>query len=304
MSFSSARSSNFFTASGSMRNLLLRSSSCVFSARHTSTTTLTPPLSMPTSAPAHSSGYASVACSWMRSMSPAPILSGKLLLPEALGEVLVSPVAQDGDDGPRAYVPRNFKRRRDGGAGRDADEEPILARHPLDHLVGLLGSRGEVLIRYRRVVDGGHDGALHVLHPLQAVEGRVWLEGDDLYGGVVLLEPCRCPDEGAARAETSDEVRYLACGLLPDLRRRGLVVRARVGRVGVPLRVLRVYPPRLPDGPVRALAGIGQHEIHAVGPEDLLPLLAGVFRHAELYLVAERSPDPGVSYARVAAGRI
>src|SRR5215203_283761 len=310
MSFSSARSSNFFTASGSMRNLLLRSSSCVFSARHTSTTTLTPPLSMPTSAPAHSSGYASVACSWMRSMSPAPILSGKLLLPEALGEVLVSPVAQDGDDGPRAYLPRNFKRRRDGGAGRDADEEPILARHPLDHLVGLLGSRGEVLIRYRRVVDGGHDGALHVLHPLQAVEGRVRFEGDDLYGGVVLLEPCRRPDEGAARAEPSDEVRYLAGGLLPDLRRRGLVVRARVGRVGVliwvevPLRILRVHPSRLPDSPVRALAGIGQHEIHAVGSQDLLPFLAGVSRHAKLYLVAERGPDPGVSYARVAAGRI
>src|SRR5215212_345113 len=310
MSFSSARSSNFFTASGSMRNLLLRSSSCVFSARHTSTTTLTPPLSMPTSAPAHSSGYASVACSWMRSTSPAPILSGKLLLPEALGEVLVSPVAQDGDDGPRVYLLRDPKRRGNGGAGRDADEDPILARHPPDHLVGLLGPRGEVLICYRRVVDEGHDGALHVLHPLQAVEGRVWLEGDDLYGGVVLLEPCRRPDEGAARAEPSDEVRYLSCGLVPDLRRRGLVVRARVGRVGVlvrvevPLRVLRVYPPRLPDGPVRSLAGIGQHEIHAVGPEDLLPLLAGVFRHAELYLVAERSTDPGVSYARVAAGRI
>ena len=99
-------------------------------------------------------------------------------------------------------------------------------------------------------------------------------------------------------------------GLLPDLRRRGLVVRARVGRVGVlvrvevPLRVLRVEPPRLPDGPVRALARVGQHEIHAVGAQDLLPLLAGVLRHAKLYLVAERGPDPGVRYPRVPARRI
>src|SRR5215203_7166493 len=112
MSFSSARSSNFFTASGSMRNLLLRSSSCVFSARHTSTTTLIPPLSIPTSAPAHSSGYASLAWSWICRRSPAPILSGNLLLPEALGEVLVGPVAKDGDDRPRLYLPRYLERRR------------------------------------------------------------------------------------------------------------------------------------------------------------------------------------------------
>src|SRR5918997_1060217 len=201
MSFSSARSSNFFTASGSMKNLLLRSSSCVFSARHTSTTTLMPPLSMPTSAPAHSSGYASVACSWMRPTSPAPILSGKLLLPEALVEVLVGPVAQDGDDGAGIQLPRDPERRRDGGAGRDADQDAVLAGYPLDHLVGFLGPRGEVPIRHGRVVDGGHDGALHVLHSLQPVEGGVRLERDDLYGGVVLLEPRRRPDEGAARAE-------------------------------------------------------------------------------------------------------
>src|SRR5215213_8600107 len=85
-----------------------------------------------------------------------------------------------------------------------------LASHPLDHLVGLLGPRGEVPIRYGRVVDGGHDGALHVLHALQAVEGGVGLEGDDLYGWVVLLEPRRRPDEGAARAQPGDEVRDLA----------------------------------------------------------------------------------------------
>ena len=46
----------------------------------------------------------------MRSTSPAPIFSGNLLLPEALGEVLVRPIAQDGDDGPRIYLPRDPER--------------------------------------------------------------------------------------------------------------------------------------------------------------------------------------------------
>src|SRR5918997_2597742 len=135
MSCSSACSSSFFTSSGSMRKRRLRSSSCVFSARHTSTTTLIPLLSIPTSAPAHSSGYASLAWWWICPRSPAPILSGNLLSPEALGEVLVGPVAQDGDDRPRPYPPRDPKRRRDRRAGREADEDSILARHPLDHLV-------------------------------------------------------------------------------------------------------------------------------------------------------------------------
>src|SRR5215211_2130063 len=233
MSLSSARSSNFFTSNGSMRKRRLRSSSCVFSARHTSTTTLMPPLSIPTSAPAHSSGYVSLAWSWIRPRSPAPILSGKLPLPEALGEVLVGPVAQDGDDHPRLYLPRDLECRCDRCAGRDAYEDPILARHPLDHLVGVLGSRRPILIGYRRIVDGGHYGALHVLHALKAVEGRVGFEGDGLYPRVVLLETRRRTDEGAARAQSGDEVRDLAVRLLPDLGRRRLVVRPRVGRVGV-----------------------------------------------------------------------
>ena len=65
------------------------------------------------------------------------------------------------------------------------------------------------------------------------MEGRVGLEGDDLYPRVVLLEPRRRSDEGPARTESGDEMRDLAGGLLPDLRRRGFVVRARVGRVAV-----------------------------------------------------------------------
>src|ERR671920_2443359 len=273
MSCSSACSSNLFTSSGSMRKRRLRSSSCVFSAHHTSTTTLMPPLSMPTSAPAHSSGYASLAWSWICPRSPAPILSGNLLLPEALGEVLVGAVEKDSDARPRLYLPRDLERSRDRRAGREADEDSFLARNPLDHLVGVLGSRRPILVGDGRVVDGGHDGALHVLHAFQTVESRVWFEGDNLYLRAVLLETRRRADEGPARAEPCDEVCDLAVGLLPDLGRRRFVVRARVGRVGVLVRIevapgfLGVEPPRLTDGPVRALVGVGQHEVDAVGAQ-------------------------------------
>src|SRR5215212_9844086 len=310
MSFSSACSSNSFTSSGSMRKRRLRSSSCVFLACHTSTTTLMPPLSIPTSAPAHSSGYVSLAWSWIWPKSPAPILSGNLLLPEALGEVLVGPVAQDGDDHPRLYLPGDLAGRCDRRAGRDAYEDSILARHPLDHLIGVLGSHRPILIGDGRVVDGRHDGALHVLHAFEAVEGRVGFEGDSLNCRVVLLETGRRTDEGAARAKPGDEVRELAVRLLPDLRRRRFVVRARVGGVGVLVRikvafgVLGVEPPRLTNGPIRALVRVGQDEVNAVGTQDLLPLLAGVLRHTELHPVAERGPDPSVRYPRVSARRV
>src|ERR687895_614579 len=271
MSCSSASSSNLFTSSGWMRKRRLRSSSCVFSARHTSTTTLIPPLSIPTSAPEHSSGYASLAWSWICPRSPAPILSGNLLLPEALGEVLVGTVAKDSDDRPRLYLPRDLERSRDRRAGREADEDSFLARHPLDHLVGVLGSRRPILVGDGRVVDGGHEGAIHVLHAFKAVESRVGFEGNGLYCWVVLLETRRRTDEGAARAEPGDEVRDLAVRLLPDLRRRRFVVRARVGGVGVLVRievafgVLCVEPPRLTDGPVRAVVRVGKDEVDAVG---------------------------------------
>src|SRR5918993_4273330 len=66
---------------------------------------------------------------------PCAYLERHLLLPEVLGEVLVGPVAKDGDDRPRLYLPRDPERRRDRRSGREADEDSFLARHPLDHLV-------------------------------------------------------------------------------------------------------------------------------------------------------------------------
>src|SRR3712207_6045636 len=108
--------------------------------------------------------------------SPRPILSGNYsILPEALGEVLVSPVTQDGYDGAGLDLARHLERRRDRSPRGDTDEDALLARHTLDHLVGLLRRGAPVLIGDRRIVDGGDDRALHVLHPLEPVERRFWL---------------------------------------------------------------------------------------------------------------------------------
>src|SRR5829696_2031594 len=210
---------------------------------------------------------------------PCAYLERHLLLPEALGEVLIGTVAKDSDDRTRLYLPRDLERSRDRRAGREADEDSFLVRNPLDHLVGVLGSRRPILVGDGRVVDGGHDGALHVLHAFEAVESRVGFEGNGLYCWVVLLETRRRTDEGAARAEPGDEVRDLAVRLLPDLRRRRFIVRARVGGVGVLVRievafgVLSVEPPRLTDGPVRAVVRVSKEEVDAVGAQDLLSLI-------------------------------
>src|SRR5215218_6003404 len=241
---------------------------------------------------------------------PCAYLERHLLLPEVLGEILVCPVAKDGDDRTRFYLPRDLERRCDRRASREADEDSFLARHSLDHLVGVLGPHRPILVGDGRVVDGGNGGALHVLHAFEAVEGRVGFEGDGLYGRVVLLETRRRTDEGAARAKPCNEVCDLAVRLLPDLGRRRLVVRARIGRIGVLVRIevafwiLGVEPPRLTDGPVRTLVRIGQHEVDAVGAQDLLSLLAGILRHTKFHLVAERGADPSVRYPRVSARRV
>src|SRR3712207_3246089 len=166
--------------------------------------------------------------------SPRPILSGKLLsLPETLGEVLVRAVAQNGDDHAVLYLARHLQRRRDRGAGGDTDQNPFLARHALAHLVGFLSGGAQVFVGYCRVIDRGYYGALHVLHALEPMKRRVRLERDDTYLGVVFLEAAGGADEGAAGAQARDEVSDLTVRLLPDLRRRRLVVRAGISGIGV-----------------------------------------------------------------------
>src|ERR671932_2913097 len=98
---------------------------------------------------------------------PAPILSGNgLLLPEALGEILVRTVRQNGDDHARLEIPRNLERRRHRGPSREARQDTLLLSKALDHVVGFLGRGAKVLIGDGRVVDLRYDRTRHVLHAL------------------------------------------------------------------------------------------------------------------------------------------
>src|ERR687894_1324048 len=99
--------------------------------------------------------------------SPAPILSGtSLLLPEALGEVLVCTVTQNRDDYAGLELPCHPQACRHRGPSGDADQDALLTSQPLDHLVGVLCRGAEVLVGDGGVVDLRHDRAGHVLHAL------------------------------------------------------------------------------------------------------------------------------------------
>jgi len=69
------------------------------------------------------------------------VISG--LLPEALAEVLVGAVGEDGDDDSRAaggaLLGGNLQAGDDRCCGRDADQQTFLARKALGHVVGRLG---------------------------------------------------------------------------------------------------------------------------------------------------------------------
>ena len=77
-------------------------------------------------APAHSSGVRlSGVLVDVVNISPSYLGAARsLILPEPLGEVLVRPVAQDGDDDTVLDPARHLERRRDRGPGRYADQDP------------------------------------------------------------------------------------------------------------------------------------------------------------------------------------
>ena len=93
--------------------------------------------------------------------------------------------------------------------------------------------------------------------------------------------------------------------LLPDFRRRAVIVRLPVGRVGVlvrveiPLRVLGEDAPRLADGAIGTLQRARQHQRRAVRLQDPLSLLVGILGQAEFHGIApsgadHRVGDPGI----------
>ena len=92
-------------------------------------------------------------------------------------------------------------------------------------VVGLFRRHAHVDIGKRRVVDARHQRRLHVLEPLEPVQRRIRLHGDELHRRTVVAEEAADAHERAARAESRDEVGHAAAGLRQDLRRGRVVVR-------------------------------------------------------------------------------
>ena len=93
-------------------------------------------------------------------------------------------------------------------------------------------------------------------------------------------------------------MRQSAAGLLDDLRRGRVVVRAPVAvvvvlvRVEIAIGILRVQPPRLADRAVGAFERIGQDQLGAERAQNQLALGARVLRHAQRALCSRAPRRP------------
>ena len=167
-----------------------------------------------------------------------------------------------------------------------------------------------VLVGQRRIVDARDDGRLHVLEPLEAVQRRVGLHGDQPDAGSRLAQPTARSHEGPARAQSRDEVGDRPVGLLEELGPGRLVVRAPVGRitvlirVEVGVRVLGVELLRHADRSVGSLQGAGPHHVGPVDAEQALSLLGDARRDAELDGISERRAEHGVRDPGIAGRRV
>ena len=128
--------------------------------------------------------------------------------------------------------------------------------------------------------------------------------------GSALGQVPRRAAEGAAGAETRDEVREPTLRLHPDLGAGGLEVGPPVGGVAVLVHVaerLRIgldHPARFPDRAVRALHRVRQDEFGAERAEDAAALDRSVLRQAERHADVHRRADHGERDAGVARGRV
>src|SRR5688572_23346581 len=115
--------------------------------------------------------------------------------------------------------------------------------------MGVLGTHGQVLVGNGRVIDLRHQGRRHMLQPFEAVKRRVRLKRNEAYRRVELTEPATDADKGAARAESSDEMRQPPARLLDDLGSGRIEVRPPVAVVAVligikvPVRIGRYHSP-------------------------------------------------------------
>src|SRR5260370_19308346 len=157
------------------------------------------------------------------------------------------------------------------------------------------------------MVDRRYERGTDVLPTLEAMEGRVGLQADALSSGIQLVEPSRGTHKGAAGTKSGDKVGNVVFGLLPNLERGGLIVRAPICRIAVligieiPLRIAGVNLARPAYGSIGARVSGSQDDLGAVGRQNSLSLRAGVRGEAEHDGLSRRRSNHGVCEPRIAA---
>src|SRR5215469_305075 len=142
------------------------------------------------------------------------------------------------------------------------------------------------------------------------MEGRVWLKGNSLNGGIKFFQPPRGSNERSARSQSSNKVSNCALGLRPDLFCCAAVVGSPVGIIGILIgveifvRISGLKLSGLANGAVRAFQGISPDDLCAVRGEDALAFRRDICRNANGDGDAARCTDHGVSNAGVSAGGV
>src|SRR5579862_7151960 len=198
-------------------------------------------------------------------------------IPELFGQILRGAVRKYGNDDATRQPLRDLEHSSQRGARGDPDQQPLFARETTDHAVGALAVDPQVLVGNRRIIYGRHHRRLHVFQSLEAMKRAAWLERNQADGWIELPQPPAGPYERAARPEAGDEMRQPAAGLLDDLRRGRVVVRAPVAVVAVLIRVEilvglgRVEPAGFADGAVGALERVCQDQLRAKRAQNHFP---------------------------------
>ena len=222
-------------------------------------------------------------------------------------EIALTAVGQNDHEGSGFQGAGLAQGHRHGRTAAHAHEKALFPGQAPGGFKGLFIVDVDLLVDAAFVEDFRAVGFLEVLQPLQLMT-HVRLDGDDPNLGVEALQSHGKPHDGAAGAEGGHHMGHLAFGLLPDFDGRALLVGHVVGRVVELVRheiLVRVFTHQAVDfldGAVRAEMPGRQQDIGPPGPEDLLALDAGGFRHGQQQAIAldrahQRQPD-----ARVAAG--
>src|SRR5512139_2748066 len=110
-------------------------------------------------------------------------------------QVAVSPVGQDGDDGPGVKAFGRTERRGNRRAAGHADEQPFPYGKQAGGLEGILILYGHYLVQILRAIDLRHDCFLHILETLDLV-ADTWFDPNDTDPIIPLFQVTTGSHEG------------------------------------------------------------------------------------------------------------